>query len=98
MSTTGILLLAILGLGFLITFQIAKASEYVSILKGEKKAFQQGNRVNAFLLVAFLVLGLLGVYWCHELLYDKTLFIQPAASDHGDKIDTMMNITIVITG
>jgi cytochrome c oxidase subunit 2 len=98
MSTSAIFMLAVLALGFLITFQIAKASEYVSILRGEKKAFQQGNRVNAFLLVAFLVLGLLGVYWCHELLYDKTLFIQPAASDHGDKIDTMMNITIVITG
>ena len=61
MSTTAIFLLAILALGFLITFQIAKASEYVSILKGEKKAFEQTNKINAFLLVAFLVLGLIGV-------------------------------------
>ncbi len=30
-------LFAILLLGFVITFQIAKASEYVGILKGEKK-------------------------------------------------------------
>jgi hypothetical protein len=36
-------LLAILGLGFLITFQIAKASEYVTVLKGEKKAFEQSQ-------------------------------------------------------
>jgi cytochrome c oxidase subunit II len=36
MSLTTIFILAILLLGFLITFQIAKASEYVSILKGEK--------------------------------------------------------------
>ena len=72
MSTTGILLLAILGLGFLITFQIAKASEYVSeCLKGEKKTFEQSNRVNAFLMVVFLVLGLIGVYWCNELFYRK---------------------------
>ena len=62
MSTTAVLLLAILGLGFLITFQIAKASEYVSILKGEKKSFEQSNRINAFLLVAFLVLGLIGAF------------------------------------
>ncbi len=60
MSTTAIFLLAILALGFLITFQIAKASEYVSVLKGEKKAFEQSNRINAFLLVVFLVLGLIG--------------------------------------
>ena len=66
-------LLAILALGFLITFQIAKASEYVSILKGEKKAFEQSNRINAFLMVAFLVLGLIGVYWCNKLYFRKTL-------------------------
>ncbi len=98
MSTTAIFLLAILALGFLITFQIAKASEYVSILKGEKKAFEQTNRINAFLLVAFLVLGLIGVYWCNKLFFGKTLMAFPSASDHGEKIDTMMYITIVITG
>ena len=98
MSTTSILLLAILGLGFLITFQIAKASEYVSILKGEKKAFEQNNKINGFLMVVFLVLGLVGIWWCHDLFYHKTLLPYPSASDHGEKIDTMMFITIAITG
>jgi cytochrome c oxidase subunit 2 len=98
MSTTAILLLAILALGFLITFQIAKASEYVSVLKGEKKSFEQSNRVNAFLMVVFLVLGLIAIYWCHKLYYGKTLLPFPSASDHGEKIDTMMFITIAVTG
>ncbi|AXY76573.1 cytochrome c oxidase subunit II [Paraflavitalea soli] len=98
MTTTGILLLAILILGFLITFQIAKASEYVSVLKGEKKAFEQNNRINAFLMVVFLVLGLVGVWWCNKMLYPKTLMPYPAASEHGKNIDTMLMITIAITG
>jgi cytochrome c oxidase subunit 2 len=98
MTTTGLFLLAILALGFLITFQIAKASEYVSVLKGEKKSFEQNNRINAFLMVVFLVLGLIGVYLCNKALYPKTLLAQPAASDHGEKIDNMLWITIVITG
>jgi cytochrome c oxidase subunit II len=98
MSTTAILLLAILGLGFLITFQIAKASEYVSVLKGEKKSFEQSNKINAFLLVVFLVMAIVGIWWCHDLYYHKTLLIYPSASDHGEKIDHMMFITIAITG
>ena len=98
MATSAIFLVAILTLGFLITFQIAKASEYVSVLKGEKKAFEQSNRVNAFLMVVFLVLGLVGVWWCNELFYNKTLLPHPSASDHGEKIDLMLWITIIITG
>ena len=40
---SGYFILAILALAFLVTFQIAKASEYVSVLKGEEKTFQQNN-------------------------------------------------------
>ncbi len=89
-------LLLILFFGFLITFQIAKASEYVGVLKGEKKNFEQNNRVNGFLMIAFLVLGLIGVYWCNELYRGKIL--GESASKHGEQIDTMMYITIAITG
>jgi cytochrome c oxidase subunit II len=95
---SGYFILAILALAFLVVFQIAKASEYVSVLKGEEKTFLQNNRINAFLFIVFLVLGLAGAYWCNELFYHKTLFVQPAASDHGEKIDTMMWLTLGITG
>jgi cytochrome c oxidase subunit 2 len=94
MSTVFIIL--ILLLGFLITFQIAKASEYVSILKGEKKALLQQNRINGFLMIVFLVGGLIGVYWCNELFKGKVL--PESASEQGEKIDTMLYITLVITG
>src|SRR5450432_4497807 len=87
---------AILLLGFLITFQIAKASEYVGILKGEKKTLEQNNRINAFLLILFLVGGLIGVYCCHQLF--KGRILGEAASDHGQKIDKMLYLTVIITG
>lgn len=98
MSTNAIFLIAILLLGFLITFQIAKASEYVAVLKGERKSFEQSNRVNAFLMVVFLILGLIGIWWCHDLYYGKTLMPFPSASDHGEKIDNMLRITFAVTG
>ncbi len=94
MST--IFVIAILLLGFLVTFQIAKASEYVGILKGEKKTFEQNNRINGFLMIIFLVLGLAGVYWCNELFRGRIL--DNPASQHGVKIDTMLYITIALTG
>ena len=89
-------LILILLLGFLITFQIAKASEYVGVLKGEKKNFEANNKVNGFLMIVFLVLGLIGVYWCNELYRGKIL--GESASVHGEQIDTMLYITIGITG
>lgn len=95
---TGILIISILILAFIVIFQIAKASEYVSVLKGEEKAFQQSNRINAFLFLSFLVLGLVGAWWCNKLFYGKTLFVQPAASDHGEKIDKMLWLTLGVTG
>jgi cytochrome c oxidase subunit II len=83
-------------LGFIITFQIAKASEYVAILRGEERTRKENNRVNAFMLLAFLVVGLVGVWYCNEKYKGKIL--GEAASNHGEKIDTMLYITIAITG
>lgn len=91
-------IVAILLLGFLITFQIAKASEYVSIMRGEDKSRKQNNRINGFLLLMFLIFGLIGVYYCNERLGGKILAFGSSASDHGKHIDTMLEITIIITG
>lgn len=93
---SGYLAVLVVVLIFVVIFQIAKASEYVSILKGEKKARQQTNRVNGFLLIIFLVLGLIGVYYCHEYLTGKIFF--HAASEQGEGIDTMIVWTLAITG
>ncbi len=92
-------LLTALGiLVFVVIFQIAKASEYVSVLKGEEKTRKQNNRINAFFLLGFLVFGFIGAWYCNELYYGKTLFPQGSASVEGEKIDSMMWITIIVTG
>jgi cytochrome c oxidase subunit 2 len=88
-------IVAILTLGFLITFQIAKASEYVAVLRGEEKARKQANKINGFMLLVFLVVGLVGVYYCNEKLKGKIL--GTPASDHGVLIDRMLYITLAIT-
>jgi cytochrome c oxidase subunit 2 len=49
--------IAIIALIFIVIFQIAKASEYVSVLKGEEVARKQSNKINGFLMIVFMVLG-----------------------------------------
>lgn len=92
------LVIAVIVLFFVVIFQIAKASEYVAVLKGENNSKQQTNKINGFLMIVFLVLGLIGVWYCNELLFAKTLLVREAASVQGDKVDSMLKITLAVTG
>lgn len=91
-------LIVIILLIFLVIFQIAKASEYVSVLKGEEKTKKQNNKINGFFMIGFLVLGLIGVWYCNKLYYHGNLFSWGSASKEGLAIDDMMWITLYITG
>lgn len=95
---TVFLTIAVIVLIFIVIFQIAKASEYVSVLKGEEKSRKQNNRINAFLMVGFLVLGMIGVWYCNELYYKKTLLPQGSASVEGERVDSMLWVTLIVTG
>jgi cytochrome c oxidase subunit 2 len=90
--------IAIIVLIYVVIFQIAKASEYVSILKGEENSRKQNNKLNGFLMIVFLVLGFVGVYICNDHLFSKTLLAHDAASIQGEKLDQMLWITLAITG
>jgi cytochrome c oxidase subunit 2 len=92
------LTIAVVVLIFLVIFQISKASEYVSVIKGEEAARKQNNKINGFLMLGFMILGLIGVWYCNELLFDKTLLAHPAASNHGERVDSMLKVTLAVTG
>jgi len=53
------------------------------------------NAVNGTLFAIFLVVGLYGVYW--EYTVHGNMLLPEAASEHGKKIDSMFNITLIIT-
>jgi cytochrome c oxidase subunit 2 len=89
-------IIAVLILLFVIIFQIAKASEYVAVLKGEERSRKQNNKINGFLMIAFLLLGLIGVYFCHVILGDRVL--HESSSIEGEKVDSMLHITLAVTG
>jgi cytochrome c oxidase subunit 2 len=93
---SGLLIVLTVVLILVVVIQISKASEYVSILKGKEKSQAQANKVNATLLILFLIFGLIGVYLCNEALKGKLL--PEAASVQGEVIDKMIWVTLIITG
>jgi cytochrome c oxidase subunit 2 len=98
MSTTTYLVIAAAVLIFIVIFQITKASEYVSVLKGENSSRKQSNRINGFMLLGFMIVGFIGVWFCNKELYGSTLFPHGSASVEGEKIDQMFMITTAVTG
>ena len=92
------LTVAVIALIYIVIIQIAKASEYVSVLKGEDVSRKQNNKINGFLMVVFLVLGLIGVWYCNNLYLGKTLLSVDSASVEGARVDSMLWITIAVTG
>jgi cytochrome c oxidase subunit 2 len=90
-----LLISAILLLVLVVGFQIAKASEYVAMIRGFEKSRKQSNRINGFLMLVFLVVGLIGVYYCNEML--KGTILGEPASDHGVLVDRMLYVTLGIT-
>ncbi|MBS1774460.1 MAG: cytochrome c oxidase subunit II [Bacteroidetes bacterium] len=93
---SGLLSIVLIGLVFVIIYQIAKASEYSTILRGEEKINARVNRTMAILLVIFFLLGLYGIWLCHTSLMDRLLPV--SASEHGVKYDSMFLTTLVVTG
>ena len=53
------------------------------------------NNINGVLFALFLIVGLYGVYW--EYTVHGNMILPEAASEHGKKIDSMFNITLIIT-
>jgi cytochrome c oxidase subunit 2 len=93
---SGLIVTALVILVFIVIYQIAKASELATILRGEEKVKLQTNRLMAWLMVAFFVLGLIGIYKCHVSLMDKML--PQSASLQGEHYDSMLMVTLVLTG
>ncbi len=93
---SGFIMISLIILVFVIIYQIGKASEYAAILRGEKKVNAQVNRAIAFLLVVMFVLGLWGIWECHN--YFKDMMLPVAACKTGERYDAMFNTTLVVTG
>lgn len=88
---------ALIFLVLMIVYQIAQASEYAAALRSDSKKREfSTNRTMAGLLVAFFLLGLYGVWACHNSLMTKML--PQSASVEGEAYDSMFVVTVTVTG
>src|SRR5690606_1289744 len=93
---SGLIITALVVLVFIVIYQIAKASELATILRGEEKVKFQTNKLMAWLMVIFFVLGMIGLYKCHVYLMD--FMLPESASVQGVQYDSMLYVTLIITG
>lgn len=87
---------ALVVLVFIVIYQIARAGELATLLKGEEKVAASTNKFMAWSWVAFFILGLIGIYKCHQYL--MPMMLPESASLEGRNYDQMMFITLLITG
>lgn len=94
-SSTNKILFFLSLLVFVVIVLIIKTIDIVGKLTG--KEVIPWNNVNAALMLAFLIIGMIaGLY---ELsIHSKYVLLSNASSAHGGELDRMMKITFVITG
>lgn len=88
----------IIGIGvvlvLVILYMIFRIGSLVTLVKGEKEKVGSGNKIHAFLLMAFMVISLIGFYWYSYVHFDK--YTLPVASEHGVITDNLFWITMAI--
>ena len=74
--------------------KILKVYELSREMQGKKSRFDW-RKVQGILFAIALIVGLYGVYWCYTV--QGPMGVHESGSVHGEQIDFMFNITLIIT-
>lgn len=89
----------IIGLGVVlvlaILYLIFRIGNLVGLVKGKKEEGTSWNSVNAYLLMLFMILGLIGFFWYSFVHFDS--YNLPVASEHGEVTDYLFWVTMAVT-
>ncbi len=82
----------------IIIIQIARASELLSVVKGEQEGevTEDTNRSVSIFLFGFMIVGLIASVWTAYAYSD--MFLPEASSVHGVELDGLFNMTLFFTG
>lgn len=93
---SGLLLVLLVALIFVVLYQVARSSEMVARIQGEEIFDKKRNKILAFSMLVVYAAFMVGIYYCHQ--YMMPLMAPEAASDHGQSYDFMFEITCYVTG
>lgn len=89
----------IIGLGVVlvlaILYLIFRIGNLVGLVKGREQESTSWNSVNAYLLMLFMILGLIGFFWYSFVHFDS--YNLPVASEHGEVTDYLFWVTMAVT-
>ena len=97
---TALIILLCVFLISIVLVQIGKVTELTAQIKGEREVLRDNSKWNGWLSVGFMVVFLVGVFISSWEYKNEMMGYGPhkAASEHGDTLDDMFNITLVLTG
>ena len=93
---SGLLLVLLVALIFVVLYQVARSSEMVARIQGEETFDKRRNKILAYSMLVMMVAFFIGIYACHR--YMMPLMAPVAASDHGKNYDFMFFVTLIVTG
>jgi cytochrome c oxidase subunit II len=93
---SGLMLVLLVCLIFVVLYQVARSSEMVAQIQGEEVFDKKRNKILAYSMLVLFAAFMIGIYACHE--YFMPLMGPRAASNHGTEYDFMFKITLIVTG
>ncbi|MBP6623776.1 MAG: cytochrome c oxidase subunit II, partial [Chitinophagaceae bacterium] len=93
---SGLLLILLVALIFVVLYQVSRSSEMIAQIQGEEAFDKKRNKLLGYSMLVLFVAFMVGIYACHK--YMMPLMIPESASDHGKDIDQMFEITLYVTG
>lgn len=97
---TALIIILCITLLIIVAVQIGKISELAQKIRGEEEVQQESNNRSAYAMLLFLVAFM--VFCIVTALYYRNYMLgygpHESASEHGGRIDSIFNITLVITG
>lgn len=88
----------VIGLGVIlvlvILYMIFRVGTLISVMRGPQKIGGNANKINAFLLLLFMVVALVGFFWYSYSHFDT--YQIPVASEHGVITDYLFWLTMIV--